>query len=149
MLNRTFILVDVENVSSLPIDFLDLSFEDSVKASMEEALTDDDLSVFDKYEMEYSLVHKPVCSWDAKDKNVEIAPGRETAVTVACYGKTGWYVFLMRKSGVLLIFFQHQCDHRIHLFSHTSKPKSFRYSRGSVSYATALLPHFCDCIPYA
>lgn len=80
----------MENSSALPIDFLDLTFEDSTKLNIEQALAEEDLSVFEKYEMEYSLLNRPVLSWDAKGRNTEISPGMETSVTLACYGKATW-----------------------------------------------------------
>jgi hypothetical protein len=47
------------------------------------------MSVFDTYETEHSLIHKPVLSWDQKDDD-DIPPGQKLAVTVKCNGKVGW-----------------------------------------------------------
>ncbi len=58
---------------------------------MEEiALVDGQLNVFDSYETEYSLVEKPVLSWDRQTHRQKILPGKEMAVDVKCFGKPGW-----------------------------------------------------------
>lgn len=76
-------------MSHLPIDFLRLAFDDSTITPAQQALAEGDLSVFDTYETEYSLIHKPVLSWDQKDAS-NIPPGQKLTVTVKCIGKVGW-----------------------------------------------------------
>jgi trafficking protein particle complex subunit 9 len=78
-------------VSSLPIDYVRLTFDDSTIGPAQQALADGELSVFDTYETEYELIHRPVFSWSAKEDK-EIAPGARTVLTVACYGKVNWWV---------------------------------------------------------
>jgi hypothetical protein len=80
----------LENVSSLPIDFLNLTFEDSTTGPAQQALADGELSVFDTYETEYDLMHRTVLSWEGKKNNIEIPPGKKITVTVNCFGKSGW-----------------------------------------------------------
>lgn len=87
---RSTIRLTLENVSTLPIDFLRLSFDDSTIAPAQQALADGELSVFDTYEMEYDLIHKPTFSWKSQKDFKEIAPGQKTVVTVVCFGKVGW-----------------------------------------------------------
>lgn len=82
----------VENISLLPIDYIDLAFEDSTKATLEQMLTCE-LSAFDTYETEYSLVSRPVFSWDPEYRQKSISPGKESTILVRCYGKSGWYVW--------------------------------------------------------
>lgn len=81
----------LENVSKIPIDFIDLTFDDSTKTDAQRALEDDSLSAYETYEMEHSLIHHPVFSWE-RDKNFkELAPGEETVITIKCLGRSGWY----------------------------------------------------------
>lgn len=91
-MSRTTIRVTLENVSSLPIDFLRLTFDDSTIAPAQQALAEGELTVFDTYETEYSLIHKPVFTWDSKRNPQEIQPREKIVVTVNCFGKVGWYV---------------------------------------------------------
>ena len=81
----------VENVSTLPIDFVELTFEDSTRTYLEQALNDD-LDAFDMYETEYSLVRKPVFSWEPDKNRKDIPPGKESVILLRCFGKAGWLV---------------------------------------------------------
>lgn len=78
-------------MSPSPIDFLRLAFDDSTIAPGQQALASGDLSVFDTYETEYDLLHRPVFSWN-KEETKDIPPGHKLTVNVNCYGKVGWYV---------------------------------------------------------
>jgi len=86
----------LENVSTLPVDFLRLSFDDSTIAPAQQALADGDLSVFDTYETEYDLIHRPMFSWRAQKEFTSLGPGQTTSVTVTCFGKAGWSVSFVR-----------------------------------------------------
>jgi len=76
-------------VSHLPIDFLRLAFDDATIIPAQQALAEGNLSAFDTYETEHSLIRKPVLSWDQKEAK-NIPPGQKLAVTVKCTGKVGW-----------------------------------------------------------
>jgi hypothetical protein len=89
--SRSTIRITLENVSPLPIDFLRLVFDDSTIAPAQQALANGDLSVFDTYETEYDLLHRPVFSWNKEDAK-DIPAGQKLTVNVNCYGKVGWYV---------------------------------------------------------
>ncbi|GLB34932.1 putative transport protein Trs120 or TRAPPC9, TRAPP II complex subunit [Lyophyllum shimeji] len=82
------IRITLENVSSLPVDFLRLIFDDSTIAPAQQALAEGELSVFDTYETEYSLIQRPVFSWN-KDEVKLIQPGQKLSLTVTCIGKVG------------------------------------------------------------
>ncbi|KAJ7343441.1 TRAPP II complex [Mycena albidolilacea] len=82
------IRLTLENVSPLPIDFLRLAFDDSTIASAQQALATGDLSVFDTYETEYDLLHRPLFAWNKEDGK-DIPPGQKLTVNVNCYGKVG------------------------------------------------------------
>ncbi|KAJ7235474.1 TRAPP II complex [Mycena haematopus] len=82
------IRITLENVSPLPVDFLRLVFDDSTIAPAQQALATGDLSVFDTYETEYDLLHRPVFSWNKEDAK-DMPPGQKLTVNVNCYGKVG------------------------------------------------------------
>ncbi len=48
--------------------------------------------MFETYETEYDLVHRPVFTWDSEHESQEIGPGQKKVITVNCFGKVGWYV---------------------------------------------------------
>ncbi|KAJ3920922.1 TRAPP II complex [Lentinula edodes] len=75
-----------ENIPPLPIDFIQLAFDDSTMTPAQEALTEGELSVFETYETEYALIHRPVFFW-IKNDSVAIAPGRNVTLTINCFGK--------------------------------------------------------------
>lgn len=88
---RSSIRLTLENVSALPIDFLDLIFEDSTIDPAHETLSKGMLSALEAYEIEFNLNHRPVFSWQ-HEKDVKIInPGQKAALSVACLGKIGWY----------------------------------------------------------
>ncbi|KAF8077925.1 TRAPP II complex [Lyophyllum atratum] len=82
------IRITLENVSPLPIDFLRLVFDDSTIAPAQQALAEGELSVFDTYETEYSLIQRPVFSWNKEEAKI-IQPGQKLSLTVTCIGKVG------------------------------------------------------------
>lgn len=86
----------LENISSFSVDFLDVSFEDSIKSYAEQALAEAELSAFDTYETEYSIVHRPVFTWLSNEDCKKIPPGKEVVVTINCFGKAGWCVLLFQ-----------------------------------------------------
>lgn len=77
------------------MDFIHLAFEDSTIEPAQKALSDGNLSVFDTYETEYSLIHDPVFSWD-QDEAKSIEPNQNLTVTLQCFGKVGWYALTQR-----------------------------------------------------
>ena len=97
---RSTIRITLENVSELPVDLIHLTFDDSTIAPAQQALTEGEMSVFDTYETEYDLVHRPVFTWDGEHEPQQVAPGHKRVVTVNCFGKVGWYV--IRSPDVLL-----------------------------------------------
>ncbi|KAF7976728.1 hypothetical protein HWV62_5913 [Athelia sp. TMB] len=83
------IRLTMENVSALPIDFLRLSFDDSTMAPAQLALAEGELSVFDTYETEYDLIHKPAFTWQNQKESKNIGAGQKVILTVSCFGKVG------------------------------------------------------------
>ncbi|KIL69772.1 hypothetical protein M378DRAFT_190156 [Amanita muscaria Koide BX008] len=82
------IRITIENVSHLPIDFVRLAFDDSTIGPAQQSLAEGELSVFDTYETEYSLLHKPVLSC-SKDDGIVMLPGQSHTLTIQCHGKVG------------------------------------------------------------
>lgn len=78
----------------MPIDYLNLTFDDSTMGPAQQALLGGELSVFDAYETEYDLIHRRVLTWDSEDNKVEVPPGKMMTVTVSCFGKAGWWITL-------------------------------------------------------
>ena len=89
---RSILHITLENISSLPIDFVHLAFEDSTVEKAQQILAECELSVSDTYETEYSLINEPVFSW-SKDEVKTIEPRQTLALGISCFGKAGWYVF--------------------------------------------------------
>lgn len=85
----TTIKMTLENVSSLPVDFVRLSFDDSTIAPAQAALVEGEMSVFETYETEYALIHRPLFSWDAGEgeERKVIGPGEKRMLDVRCFGK--------------------------------------------------------------
>ena len=90
--HRTTMRISLENVSELPVDFIRLVFDDSTIEPAQQALSEGDLSVFDTYETEYDLLHRPVFLWNKEEKR-SIAPRQMLSLTIQAQGKVGWYVF--------------------------------------------------------
>jgi len=89
---RSTLHITLENISLLPIDFVHLAFEDSTVEPAQRMLAESELSVFDTYETEYSLINEPVFSW-SKDEVQKIESGQILGLSISCLGKAGWYVF--------------------------------------------------------
>lgn len=86
----TIIRLTLENISSLPVDFLKLSFDDTTIAVAQQALSSEgELSILEVYETEYDLIHRPVLTWDV-GHNHHIPSGKTYGLAVSCFGKVGW-----------------------------------------------------------
>ncbi|KAL7409219.1 TRAPP II complex [Mrakia frigida] len=87
------IRITLENTSSLPVDFVQLSFQDSTTGRSQAIISEGerDLSAGEAYEIESDLVNRPVFKWDQqKGESIRIPPGggRQT-INVKCLGKVG------------------------------------------------------------
>lgn len=83
------IRLTLENISTWPIDFLRLSFEDSTIGPAQEALSEGGLSVFETYETEYDLLHRKAFSWRNEKEITNILPNQKVVLSVTCVGKVG------------------------------------------------------------
>ncbi|TFK29959.1 hypothetical protein FA15DRAFT_677283 [Coprinopsis marcescibilis] len=85
---RSSIRLTIENISDHPVDFLRLAFDDSTISPAQQSLQEGNLSVFETYETEYSLINSPVFSWDSSEGKT-IAPNQNLTLNVQCFGKVG------------------------------------------------------------
>ncbi|KIO28174.1 hypothetical protein M407DRAFT_72139 [Tulasnella calospora MUT 4182] len=76
----------VENISSIPVDFVKLAFDDTSISIAQQALADGELSVAEAYETEYDLVNRPVFSYQGIS-NQSIGPEKKATIAVTCFGK--------------------------------------------------------------
>ncbi|GJJ12127.1 hypothetical protein Clacol_006368 [Clathrus columnatus] len=81
------IRLTIENVSTVPVQFLKVVCSDSTMIQARQALDDGELSVFETYETEYELLRRPVLKWDMSTEPKSIAPGKTTVLTITCTGK--------------------------------------------------------------
>lgn len=84
---RSTIRITLENTSSVPVNFVKLTFDDSTARAARTALAGD-LSPAEAYEIEWDLLHRPVFEWQTAE--VFIAPGAKHVLSVRCFGKVGW-----------------------------------------------------------
>lgn len=91
--NSSTIRLTIDNISSIPVNFLRLAFEDSTIAHAQQTLAEGNLSVYDTYETEHDLINRPVFSWTS-DESRPIAPNQNLTLTLSCFGKVGWFVIV-------------------------------------------------------
>ncbi|GAA5969112.1 hypothetical protein JCM3765_002183 [Sporobolomyces pararoseus] len=82
------IRIALENTSSSPIDFINLSFTDSLSQSLQAYLTDNELPAVHAYELSSEILHRPVFTWEGTTKT-SILPGASHVLEVKCLGKIG------------------------------------------------------------
>ncbi|PWN52516.1 hypothetical protein IE53DRAFT_378066 [Violaceomyces palustris] len=75
------------NTSSLPIDFVKLTFSDDLSESTKAALAEGDLLPSDAHELEWDLLHRPVFSFSREPRSIRIAAGGSTTLCVTLTGK--------------------------------------------------------------
>ncbi|KAF8522281.1 TRAPP II complex [Hysterangium stoloniferum] len=85
----SFVRLTVENVSTIPIEFIKVTCIDSTMAPAQQALAEGELSVFETYETEYELLRRPVFRWDQETQPKSIGPGKKAIITIICSGKIG------------------------------------------------------------
>ncbi|KZT42062.1 hypothetical protein SISSUDRAFT_980977 [Sistotremastrum suecicum HHB10207 ss-3] len=85
----SIIRLTFENISAIPVDFIDLTFDDSTITATREALSDGSLSTFDAHEAENSLINRPVFQWEPNNAPAGMDPGQKITMSVTCTGKLG------------------------------------------------------------
>ncbi|WVQ81064.1 hypothetical protein IAT38_003171 [Cryptococcus sp. DSM 104549] len=90
---RSAIRITIENSSSVPINFLKLSFEDSTMREAQAIIAEGDLTPEQAYEIEWDQINQPVFTWENEGKAAgeatHIAPGGRATLLVRCLGKAG------------------------------------------------------------
>lgn len=86
------ISIQVENIGSIPVDFITLSFTDST--TMSPKPINPELPTEEQYEIELYTKGTPVFSWEGSKgnligKKVKLPPGSRTEIIVNIYGKQG------------------------------------------------------------
>lgn len=145
--NRSTIRLTLENVSTIKVDFLHFAFEDSTIEPAQKALADGNLSVFETYETEYNLIHRPVFSWD-QDEAKTVEPGHNLTLTLGCFGKVGWYVNLIGRPQYAFPDFllqQQWNDPHLLLLRRRSRSPGFR----SILCPTSFIPIDGHGLPHA
>ncbi|GMK53639.1 hypothetical protein CspeluHIS016_0102250 [Cutaneotrichosporon spelunceum] len=82
------IRITVENSSPVPVDFVKLSFEDSVTREAQYLLADGEQTPQKAYELDYDISKQPIFTWDNKAP-LSIPPGGRTTLSVQVLGKVG------------------------------------------------------------
>lgn len=83
------IRITVENSSQVPVDFVKLSFEDSVTREAQYLLADGAQTSQQAYELDYDVSKQPVFTWD-NSSPLSIPPGGRATLSVQVLGKVGW-----------------------------------------------------------
>lgn len=81
------IRITLENSSSVPVDFIKLSFDDSVSREAQ-AMMSEEISPQQAFDLDYDCTQRPVFTWD-KNSNVHIPPGGRTTLQIEVLGKVG------------------------------------------------------------
>ena len=84
--------ITVENLSSVPVDFVKLSFDDSTLREAR-AISDGDLSAEQAYEVDWDTARRPVFEYHETGA-VSIPAGGRAVLSIQCLGKVGWQVLL-------------------------------------------------------
>ncbi|ORX40220.1 transport protein Trs120 or TRAPPC9 TRAPP II complex subunit-domain-containing protein [Kockovaella imperatae] len=84
----SFIRLTLENTSTIPVDFVKLSFDDSSSRAARALISEGELTPQHAHELEWDILHRPVLTWD-DDGESNIPPGGRTTISVKCLGKVG------------------------------------------------------------
>ncbi|WVQ96819.1 hypothetical protein IAU59_003926 [Kwoniella sp. CBS 9459] len=84
------IRIILENASSVPIDFVKLTFDDSTAREAAAIIQEGELTPEQAYEIEWDQLKSPVFVWERDEKDqVVIPPGGRTTLSVRTLGKVG------------------------------------------------------------
>lgn len=85
---RSTIRITLENSSQVPVDFIKLSFEDSVSREAHSLLSEGEVSPEKAYELDQESIQRPVFTWD-NSSELSIPAGGRQVINVQCLGKVG------------------------------------------------------------
>lgn len=80
----------MENTSSTPVDFINLSFEDNLKHRANALLEEGGLNETETFALEQDTLERPVMWWKMPDEGTSIGPGQRQSLRIKCRGKVGW-----------------------------------------------------------
>ncbi|KDQ60798.1 hypothetical protein JAAARDRAFT_31778 [Jaapia argillacea MUCL 33604] len=140
---KSVVRLTLENVSSIPIDFISVTFDDSTMSPAHQALAEGNLSVFDAYETEYDLLRRPVFSWEGFKEMKPVEPGSQLVVTLTAFGKVGC------TSGTIQVSYANVKRRQTSL----QKPVDVFYTRQATYPVLVTVYHMLEChsmdiIPY-
>lgn len=84
---KSVIRITLENSSSVPVDFIKLSFDDSVSREAQAKMSEE-ITPQQAYDLDFDMTHRPVFTWD-KNSKIYIPPGGRTTLQVEVLGKVG------------------------------------------------------------
>ncbi|KAK8858467.1 hypothetical protein IAR55_002694 [Kwoniella newhampshirensis] len=85
----SIVKITLENSSSVPIDFLKLTFDDSTAREAHAIIQEGELTPEQAYELEWDQLHRPVFTWEKGAEEVMVPPGGRATISVRCLGKVG------------------------------------------------------------
>lgn len=88
-MRRTTIRLTLENTSTLPVDFVKLTFQDTHTISAASYVAENELSAGEAFEIESYVRDNPVFRWSGSTAH-SIPPGGSSVLEVECLGKVGW-----------------------------------------------------------
>lgn len=80
----------MENTSSQTIDYINLTFEDTLAEESERLLNESSLDELQSYELESDLRERPVFEWEQRNQTIRIEPDERQVLSVLYRGKLGW-----------------------------------------------------------
>lgn len=94
-MDRTHIILELENIGNIPVDFITLSFADSTTTN---TLINPEIPPEEQYEVELYTKGTRVFSWEGTTeksngfvgKQIWLPPGSTTSIKVNVYGKRDW-----------------------------------------------------------
>lgn len=85
---KSVIQITLENSSQVPVDFVRLSFDDSVTREAQHVLLDVDIAPEQAFELQQDISERPVFAWDS-GTDLSIPPGGRATISVRILGKVG------------------------------------------------------------
>jgi hypothetical protein len=82
------IKITLENTSSVPVDFIKLSFEDAVSREAQNILAEGEVPPEKAYDLDNDSIQRPVFSWDST-ADINIPAGGRTTINIQVLGKVG------------------------------------------------------------
>lgn len=85
----TTLKLTLENISDVDVDFIDIKFSDNSTEDLLSAIEEQQISLDETHEMEYTLAHEPVFRPCADVSTMNIPARGRAIVEINCYGRVG------------------------------------------------------------